>query len=61
MDSSEGLKQDETKKTPHWHPFDCESCNAVFDERTWIMDWSLSGELTWTCPRCGHPNYPRLD
>jgi len=23
--------------------------------------WSLSGELTWTCPKCGHPDYPRLD
>jgi hypothetical protein len=48
-------------KKPHWFPFDCESCNAAFDPKTWISDWSLSGELTWTCPKCKHPNYPKLD
>jgi hypothetical protein len=45
---------------PRWHPFDCESCNATFDERTWHADYSLSGELTWSCPKCGHPNYPTI-
>ena len=48
-------------RKPHWQPFDCESCNAPFNPSTWQADWSLSGELTWTCPRCGHPTYPRLD
>jgi hypothetical protein len=47
-------------RKPHWQPFDCESCNAPFDEKTWTSDWSLSGELTWSCPKCGHPNYPSL-
>ena len=51
----------QTDRKPHWYPFDCESCNAVFDPETWTADWSQSGELTWTCPKCGHPNYPRLD
>jgi hypothetical protein len=46
---------------PHWHPSDCESCNAVFDEKIWKTDYSLSGELIWICPKCKHPSYPRLD
>jgi hypothetical protein len=54
-------KTTKTKQEPHWTPADCESCNAPFDPVTWQSDWSLSGELTWTCPKCHHPNYPRLD
>lgn len=52
-------KTDERK--PHWFPSDCESCNALYDPETWTPNWSLSGELIWTCPKCGHPNFPRLD
>lgn len=52
-------KTDERK--PHWFPSDCEACNALYDPETWKPNWSLSGELIWTCPKCGHPNFPRLD
>lgn len=52
---------EEKERKPHWQPYDCESCNAYFDPETWKSDWSISGELTWTCPKCGHPNFPRLD
>jgi hypothetical protein len=56
-----GKKSQHSERKPHWQPFDCESCNAPFNPDTWQADWSLSGELTWSCPACGHPNYPRLD
>jgi RNase P subunit RPR2 len=46
---------------PQWQPSDCESCNHPFDSKTWKPDFSMSGELTWTCPKCKHPSYPRLD
>jgi hypothetical protein len=52
---------EEPERKPHRFPFDCESCNAVFNPETWHSDWSLSGELTWTRPKCGHPKFPRLD
>jgi hypothetical protein len=45
--------QTQIKREPHWRPFDCEACNCVFDEKTWQSHWSLSGELTWSCPKCG--------
>ena len=54
-------EQSKPAQKPHWQPFDCESCNAGFDPGTWQAHWSLSGELTWSCPKCGHPNFPRLD
>jgi hypothetical protein len=42
-----------------WIPQDCENrkcgfCNEVFDPEIWESDWSLSGELAWMCPKCGH-------
>jgi hypothetical protein len=49
------------KRKPHWYPSDCECCNAPYDPETWKADYSLSGELIWSCPKCGHSNYPRLD
>jgi hypothetical protein len=59
--SMENAKIAKPEQKPHWHPFDCESCNAVFDERTWQADYSISGELSWECPACHHSNYWRLD
>jgi hypothetical protein len=44
-----------------WQPFDCECCNNPFNQNTWTFDRSLSGELTWTCPKCHHPNFPSLE
>lgn len=57
-ETSTSRKRPERK--PHWQPSDCECCNDPFDPETWIADWSLSNELTWTCPACGHPNFPSL-
>jgi rubredoxin len=55
------MESKEEPRIPHWQPFDCEACNAYFDPETWKSDWSISGELTWICPKCGHPNYPSLN
>jgi hypothetical protein len=48
------------ERRPHWFPDCCECCNLPFNSKTWTSDWSLSGELTWCCPRCSHSNYPTI-
>lgn len=44
-----------------WRPATCEVCNLPFNEHSWVMDWSLSGEQTWTCAACQHENYPPIN
>jgi hypothetical protein len=43
-----------------WYPSCCEECNLPYNPRKWKSDWSLSGEMTWRCPRCHHENYPEI-
>jgi len=59
MGKSGAIKLKDLQKNP-WTPKRCEICKHAFNPNKWTWDYSMSGELTWTCPRCAKENYPPM-